>query len=426
MKILNMWICSALLLVARDEYSDKSWGVGVVGRVDSIPYNYPEISDTTVNNFVPLFYYEDDYIYLHGMSYGLKLFDTDSFQFSLLSRIRLLSIPEEMQNEVQGDSFDFGIRSRYFLRENQYIDLELMRNLDDGSLLNLTYSSDLLYGDAYISPYATFSYKDSSFNSHYYGRDRYDIDSDFDITAGFDIKYYIYSNLYFLGGASATYLGSNIADSKMIDEDFSYALYAGIGFLNDRDKQFSDVDGMRPYIRLAQGWATISSLEDIITGGVIEDEYNNQFTSIFYGHPIYNQLFNQPIEVYLSPGFVYHHSSEVQDATWELDFEFKVYYTLPIPNVEIRLGAGEGVSYIDDNTYIERLDGEPKGYKMSHLNFFLDLSVDTNLGFVSKSLEDLWIGTAVHHRSSVFESSSLFGRIKGGSNYNTVYLQWHY
>jgi outer membrane protein len=63
---------------------------------------------------------------------------------------------------------------------------------------------------------------------------------------------------------------------------------------------------------------------------------------------------------------------------------------------------------------------------MSHLNFFLDLSADINLGFFGKNFESFWIGAAIHHRSSVFEASSLFGRIKGGSNYNTAYLQWHF
>lgn len=426
MRLLSIWACAAILLLARDEYSDKSWGAGIVGRVDSIPYNYTDIDDTTVNNFVPLFYYENEYIYMRGMTYGVKLFDMDSFQFSLLSRIRFLSIPEELQNKVQGDSLDYGVRGRYFLTDNQYIDLELMANSNDGSLANLTYSSDLVYGDAYLSPYATFSFKDSAFNTDYYGREVDEIDSDFDVTAGFDLKYHVYSNFYLLGGVSATYLGSNISGSQMINKDITYNLYGGIGILNDKNKKFVDVDGMKPYIRIAHGWATISSLQDILSGGVVADEYNNQLTSLFYGYPISKSLFNLPLEVYLPIGFTYHHSSQVQDSTWELELEMKAYYTLPIDSIDIRFGAGEGFSYVDNITYIEKLDGEAKGYRMSHLNFYLDLSADINLNFISDSLDDLWLGAAVHHRSSVFEASSLFGRIKGGSNYNTVYLQWHF
>jgi len=41
-------------------------------------------------------------------------------------------------------------------------------------------------------------------------------------------------------------------------------------------------------------------------------------------------------------------------------------------------------------------------------------------------MKELYFGIGVHHRSSIFESNSQFGRIKGGSNYNSVYLQYHF
>lgn len=55
------------------------------------------------------------------------------------------------------------------------------------------------------------------------------------------------------------------------------------------------------------------------------------------------------------------------------------------------------------------------------------LTLDVNMGDITgaKGLQQLWLGYAIHHRSAIFESSSLFGRSKGGSNYNSVYLQWH-
>jgi outer membrane protein len=426
LRLFNIWIFSIISIIARDEYNDKSWGIGVVGQINTIPYDYQLIEDTTVNNFIPLFYYENEYIYMRGLSAGAKLFSDDNFQFSLLGRIRLLSIPEELQNEVQGDSLDYGLRGRYFLRDNQYIDLELMQNTSDGSLANLRYSSDLIYSNLYISPYANLSLKNSTFNTNYYGRGIEHIDMDFDISAGFDMKYHIYSNFYMLAGVDATYLGSNINSSQIISDDFTYSFNVGVGVLNDKSKDFYNFDGMKQYIRLAQGFATVSSLADIFSGNTKTDEYNNQFTSIFYGIPIYKNLFNIPLEVYLSSGIVNHYSSEVQDNILEGDFAFKLYYTLPIEYIDMRLGMGEGLSYIEDTTYIENLDGEEKGYEMSNLNFFLDLSVDINLDFMDKSLDNLWVGFGIHHRSSVFEASSLFGRIKGGSNYNSLYLQWDF
>ncbi len=426
MRRLLLWTVFSVLVMARNEYNDQTWGAGMVGRVDSIPYHDPLVQDRTVSNFVPLFYYENDYFYLRGTTYGAKLFSGEAWQLSLLSRIRLLSIPEEYQNKVQGDSLDYGARVRYFQRENIYIDLEVLQNTDDGNLINLRYSADLIYGNAYFAPYATVTYKEASFNSSYYGRGMEDIDSDIGATAGFELKYHVYSNFYLLGGLSGTYVGSETGDSQIIDEDFTYSAYAGIGILNDKNKPFFEIEGMKPYVRLAHGWATISNLEDILGGGTTEDEYSNSMTTIFYGQPVANNLFGLPLQVYLTPGLTYHHESEVQEATWEADLAFKFYYTLPIEAIDLRLGAGEGFSYINSVTYIERLDAEPKGYTTSNLNFYLDLSVDLGLGFIGESFKDLWIGAAVHHRSSVFEQSSLFGRIKGGSNYNTVYLQWHF
>lgn len=426
MRIIAIWLCISALLLARNEYDDQAWGIGVVGQVDSIPYADSLVDDDSVSNFVPLFYYEDEYFYLHGTTYGIKLVDGDSWQLSIMSRIRFLSIPEEYQNKVQGDSLDYGARLRYFQQDNIYVDLELLKNSHDGNLANLRYSTDIVYGDTYISPYALLTYKDSALNSSYYGRNTEEIDSDLGATLGVDIKYHIYQNFYLLGGLSGTYVGNSTARSQMIDEDFTYAIYAGVGLLNDKNKPFVEVEGMKPYIRLAHGWATESSLQAIIEGATVEDKYNNQLTSIFYGHPIANSLFNIPIQVYLSPGLTYHHKSDVQKATFEADLAFKVYYTLPIDMVGIRFGIGEGFSYIDSITYIEQTEAEEKGYTSSHLNFYVDISADLNLGFIGKSFEDLWIGGAVHHRSSVFEQSSLFGRIKGGSNYNTAYLQWHF
>jgi len=426
LNVSTLFILSFVSLVARDEYKDKSWGVGVVGRTDSIPYKYEDINDEMVNNFIPLYYYENRYIYMHGLDYGAKIFSDDKFQFSLLGRIRLLSIPKELQNDIQGDSLDYGLKGRYFIRDNQYVDLEMLNNSNDGSLINLKYSSDLIYSDLYISPYANFSFKDSTFNRAYYGQDIEHIDGEYDITAGFDMKYHIYSNFYLLAGASATYLGDDIRNSNIIEDDFAYSLNAGIAILNEKDREFFSVDGMRPYLRVAQGFATVSNLSDISTGNSESDEYNNQFTSIFYGLPIYNNLFNLPLEVYLSSGLAHHYSSEVQDNILEGDFEFKLYYTLPMEILDIRFGLGEGLSYVSEVTYIEMLDGEDKGYEMSKLNFFLDLSADVNLDFIGDDFNNLWLGLAVHHRSSVFETSSLFGRIKGGSNYNSLYLQWHF
>lgn len=83
------------------------------------------------------------------------------------------------------------------------------------------------------------------------------------------------------------------------------------------------------------------------------------------------------------------------------------------------------MSYIDNITYIEQSEMEKKGYTPSHLLNYLDFSFDVNMGdlFDSSDFKHVWFGYSLHHRSAIFEKSSQFGRIKGGSNYNTIYIQ---
>lgn len=87
----------------------------------------------------------------------------------------------------------------------------------------------------------------------------------------------------------------------------------------------------------------------------------------------------------------------------------------------------EGISYVNEVTYIEQTEMDEKGYRSSNLLNYLDFTLDLHLGDIfGEKLDDLWLGYSIHHRSAIFESSSRFGRIKGWSNYNSVYLQWHY
>ena len=208
-------------------------------------------------------------------------------------------------------------------------------------------------------------------------------------------------------------------------------LYACWSFLENRNEkkpnsQKSYLDS-KPYLRLAHGWATPSSVGDIFTGNTRTDEFDNQLTSLFLGVPLSDTLFTLPINVYLTPGAVYHHSSEVQNSIWEYVLAVKFYYTVKWP-IPWRIGFAEGVSYMNEVSYIERQYLERQGYRPSELLNYLDFSFDVSLGhlFNQKAIEDLWLGWSVHHRSGIFSTSSAFGRISGGSNYNTVYLQYHF
>ena len=69
-----------------------------------------------------------------------------------------------------------------------------------------------------------------------------------------------------------------------------------------------------------------------------------------------------------------------------------------------------------------------KGYNSSKLLNYIDVTADFSLGdtFGVKAMNDLYLGVGIHHRSSVFGMSSVLGQGEGGSNYNSIYLQYHW
>ncbi|NQY49342.1 MAG: hypothetical protein HRT50_09565 [Colwellia sp.] len=71
---------------------------------------------------------------------------------------------------------------------------------------------------------------------------------------------------------------------------------------------------------------------------------------------------------------------------------------------------------------------EERGCRPSELMKYIDISFDINLSNVFKvnTLNETWLGYSMHHSSSIFAKASQFSRIKGGSNYKGVYIQFDF
>jgi outer membrane protein len=409
--------------IALSKYNEQDWGVGVVYRSGNIPYM---TEDSVVSSLVPMLFFENEYIFLHGIESGIKLYESDQWRVSAISRMHFVDIPQQYQNIIQADTNDVGFQLRYKLMNDQFIDFEAMNDLHGRLYSAIRYSTHFGNGSFEYRPYAQLQWNTSKYNTYYYGLNQEDISSGLEALIGVDARYHVWSNFYLLAKAQARFLGEDARDSIYMEDDIEGELFLGFGFFNDKDKPKKEELSISPYVRIAHGWATPSNLNDIITGNGEKDLYNNQLTSLFYGYPLTDEIFGFPLEFYLTPGFVYHHSSEVQDATQEYVLAIKAYYTFPLP-WKVRFGFAEGISYIDEVTYIEQTEMDEKGYRSSNFLNYLDFSLDLHLGDVfGEKLDQIWLGYSIHHRSAIFESSSRFGRIKGGSNYNSVYLQWHF
>jgi outer membrane protein len=409
----------------KERFTEQDWGIAIGMRYAEIPFVTAN-GDRTVADVVPLMFFDNDYVYVRGLEAGIKLVNTEQFKLNALLRYRWFDIPADVQNQVKGDAWDSGVQLRYRIGDWD-LRSEFMTDGDTRFYTDIGFDTSLGNSYATLYPYIGVRIKTSAFNSKYYGFDQEYIEGGVELHAHIEGRYHLTSNLYVIGRIGGTVLDKNVQNSSFVIRGSTWDAYAGIAFFNNPDKPRNHTLRNNSYLRIAHGEATPSNLGEILGGHKADDPYHNKLTSLFYGYPLTDELFGLPLDIYLTPGLVYHHHSEVQESFYEYVLAVKAYYTLKWP-LRWRLGIAEGLSYSSQINYVERTELEAKGYRPSKVLNYLDLSVDINLGdiFRSDSLRNTWLGYSIHHRSGVFETGAQFGRIKGGSNYTTLYLQQHF
>ena len=454
------------------EVPDKDWGIAVGFRIAKIPFATQE---EQVADFIPLMFYDGDTFFIRGLTGGIKLYNKEEWQLNLIGHYRYFDIPAEYQNLVRGNALDVGLQLERRHNNGMIGSLELMSDSDSRyyGTASARYRWDS--GSWDVIPYANLRYKSARFNSRYYGLDGFTppvtpsqtidnrIGAGVDLTVGSEIRYHVASNFYLLGRAQITTLDRTARDSRFVDTGTYGEVYVGIAFFNDKTRAKAPSLKAKPYIRVAHGWGTPSNFGDILALDWEPDEQGNQITSIFYGHPIADSLFGfDLIDVYLTTGYIYHQNADsfqqtlapgqginsaefvnlgnsscdgVNDCTIsyagdpsnEYALGIKAYFNISWPT-HWRIGLAEGLSYIDNVSDLEQREMDRKGYRSSNLMNYIDATIDFSVGDLlrAKQLRELYFGVGIHHRSSIFETSSAFGRIKGGSNFNSVYLQYHF
>ena len=105
-----------------------------------------------------------------------------------------------------------------------------------------------------------------------------------------------------------------------------------------------------------------------------------------------------------------------------MDIYIKALWNFDFWDNRVRFGVGEGLSYTSRTLEIEKIDAIEKDSPTSQFLNYLDFSLDFDLGKLvrSKTLDELYLGVAIKHRSGVF---GLFNGVHGGSNYNAFYVE---
>ena len=113
--MLRKLILSAVILLISapatanlNEYDP--WGIAMGFRSARIPYPAKE---ERVDDVIPLMFFDNKYVFLRGQTGGIKLYNKDEWQFSLIGKYRHFDIPAEFQNEVRGNGLDLGLQGKY-------------------------------------------------------------------------------------------------------------------------------------------------------------------------------------------------------------------------------------------------------------------------------------------------------------------------
>ena len=177
-------------------------------------------------------------------------------------------------------------------------------------------------------------------------------------------------------------------------------------------------------LRLGYGVASDKDLGEIIIGDFSPHPQHLSVVSLDGGYLLTEDIFDLPIDIYLKGGLSrFDELAASRDDLYEIALYIKAYYNVDFLENSVRFGFGEGGSYTTRTLFVEREEALKKDGKTSYYLNYIDLSVDFDLGKLVgyKPLEGAYMGWALKHRSGIF---GLINNVKkGGSNYNTIYIE---
>lgn len=170
-----------------------------------------------------------------------------------------------------------------------------------------------------------------------------------------------------------------------------------------------------------------SSETDLVT--VVVGDYQgspeqNFLLGASYGYQYSDTLFTLPFEMTANIGVQYLDERGYQPDGYGITSYIKAHYRweLPWTDKQVRLGLGEGLSYVTRIPKSEVRDFAKKDAESNKLMNYLEWTIDLPLRqfqsmqgmFHQGSIEELSVGFMVWHRSSVF---GVFSDTKGGVNF---------
>jgi len=419
-------------------------GVGMLFSSERSPYR----GGGQRSDAQPVYLYEGERFFLRSDRVGLKFvpFEGQGLETYLRRRIEgfpLDDVPASLQGmKPRRGGVDLGLTWRLYAGDSQAY-ASVMQDVSHqtrGQELSLGVHTDWHAGRWIVRPAASVTWRSSRSNDFYFGvppdeatpeRPAYEPGAGVDVSAGLFVSYQLTEGWRLIGGVNATRYSSAVQASPIAEPGTQVGVVAGATYSLGADQVRKQVAASPTWVRVLYGRAAEDRCDIVLITTLrctaINDVAPTEIVGLTLGKTLVENLNDWPLDIVGYAGFIVHHDRPFQRDGAELNLFLKAFYRgLPWSDrVLTRLGFGWGISLADPVPYAEVAEQASRDRLTSRLLNYIEPSIDISLGdvFGKPEWKQTFVGLSVTHRSGMFGNSQLLGKVDGGSNYITVYLE---
>lgn len=426
-------------------------GLGAGMRVGNTPYkgarNVSSILDDDDVDLIPLYLYEGKWLFFHGTTAGLHLFDNGWLKVDALAAYRFDRLQpdagdyfaglQEREQTVDGGlavtvSGDWGEASATWVHD--------LMSRYNGYERDLTYSYPWSSGRLSLSPFASYVYQDRDLVDYYYGvsasealpdRPAYQAGSAGFWRTGLNASYQLSRRIVLFSNVAFERLDSEVRNSPLVNEKQRSAAVLGFAYwfgnaLNDSSKQNGSERLGEWSWRLNAGYAADATFNKVHRGYLKRNQDAHTYISgLTLGKLLSDGKY---IDYWGRLSLNRHFENGYQSDFWEYDAYVMAMTTLHSPwshQEVLRYGFGFGFSYASAVPVIEKIEQEKRDRPDAHFLNYMEAQLDVpfRVLFGDRASKNCYTGITLVHRSGIFAHSDILSNVAGGSDMITAHVE---
>jgi MipA family protein len=400
-------------------------------------------------DLLPIYFYEGKYLFAHGSTAGVHLFDSDHFSVDALLAYRFDKLEPERNTffstvQEREQSLDGGFRGAV---KGAWGQLSLSwlgdtLNRHNGEELDLSYRYQWRRDRWSVSPFVSYVYQDADLNNYYYGVTQEEARDDLPdytarsgsfLRAGVNTSYRWSKRMHLFANVAYEQLDDTVQGSPLVDEDAIPS--AMVGLFYNFGSTYDDGPATRRNEQRTGEWSwrvnygyTAEETFHTVHRGEIKksDDVDTNLLGLTFGKLL---LDGARSDFWGKVSVNRRLEDDLQEDFWEVNAYAMIMGTgySPWSNREVfRYGFGYGMSYADKVPMVEQIKQEKRERNTSRFLNYLEAQVDFPLrnAFGNQGWwRNCYAGLTLVHRSGIFGRVDLIGNVSGGSDVLTGHLE---